>query len=305
MNRKKTTAAPARPAETAEIAEVPDARTKPETFGNADDPLKIYMREICREPLLDAEEEQRLGELSRRGTPEERIAARETLVRANLRLVVKIAHDFKNGGLPLADLIAEGNRGLLRAAERFLPDKGAKFSSYSAWWIRQAMHRAQADQPRVVRIPLQTGAGIVKVMHAELILREELGREPEVAEVAECLNLPVRTVIRLRNARTRIIRLDAAVTEDGDNTFADLIPDTQTPSPDGRCFDRDLIRQLRRGMRRLTPREQQVLSLRFFRNKTLEEVSRALGRTRERVRQIQIEALRKLRRHLADGESAA
>ena len=269
----------------------------------ARDLMSAYMADISAEALIDEAEERRLAEIVRQGTPGERIAARNLLIRANLRLVVKIAHDFQNRGLPLSDLVTEGNLGLVRAAERFLPDKGAKFSTYSAWWICQSMLRALADQVSVIRVPVQAGARMAKITAAERQLNVSLGRTPSDAEIAEHLKFPVRTVTMLRHAVTGVVSLDARIIEGEDGTFADLVPDRTAVSPDDRCDARDAQARVRQAFRRLSDRERQVLRLRFRHRQTLEEVSRRVGRTRERVRQIQTEALEKLRMAL-DGQVA-
>ena len=267
--------------------------------------LDLYMHEIGGAELLDAEKERRLGELSCRGTEAERHAAREALVRANLRLVVKIAHDFRGKGLPLDDLVAEGNCGLMRAAEKFQPGKGAKFSSYAALWIRQRMRLAVADQVYQIRIPFETGILMGKIARMEKVLEDKFGRTPSHDELAEKLGMSSRAVAQLRKIRPQYVALDAPVGDDTDNSFGDIIPDLETAQPDRRCFDRDMFRCLRKHFRKLPAKEQQVLRLRFLENKSLTEVSRELGRTHERVRQIQMDALKKLRRYLDDGENAA
>ncbi len=259
------------------------------------DMLKLYMQEIGEENLLDSKEERRLARQIHGKNPKIRAAARETLICSNLRLVVKIAHDFKGFGLPLTDLISEGNLGLIRAVEKFDPSKGAKFSSYSAWWIKQSMRRALANQPNTIRIPVQSGNKMAKIAWMEGILSAELGRSPSDEELANALNFSVRTVTSLRHSKSYVISLDAQISADEDGTFNEIIPDEVAKSPEQLCGDADSLKMLRLSIRRLDPREQLVLNLRYFQNKTLEDVSAVIGKTRERVRQIQKQALKNLK----------
>ena len=230
--------------------------------------------------------------------------ARATLIKANLRLVVKIAHDFKGLGLPLLDLISEGNIGLMRAVEKFDPAKGAKFSSYAAWWIKQSMRRALANQSRTIRIPVQSAGKINKIKSVRMKLAEELGREPTDAEIAERLDFSERTVAGLRLADLRTFSLQDPIQQGEEGEFQDIIPDRRTMTPDQVLGDVESVDRLVDLLEDLEDREKLILKMRFgldgYRARTLEEVSQAIGRTRERVRQIQNQALSKLKTLLAD-----
>ncbi len=259
------------------------------------DTMKMYMQHIGQYPLVTPEEEVDLAEEIKHGSE----AARIRLIRSNLRLVVKIAHDFKGLGLPLLDLISEGNIGLMRAVEKFDPSKGAKLSSYAAWWIKQAMRRALANQSRTIRIPVQSATKISKIQNARTKMREELGREPTNAEIAEAVNLTERTVSGLRLGKTTTISLHDPIQQGEEGEFRDIIPDDSATSPDEIVQDDETLFHMLNLVSRLEERERNILQLRFGldgeRPHTLEEVSRIIGRTRERIRQIQNQALEKLR----------
>ncbi len=259
------------------------------------DTMKMYMQHIGQYPLVTPEEEVDLAEEIKHGSE----GARIRLIRSNLRLVVKIAHDFKGLGLPLLDLISEGNIGLMRAVEKFDPSKGAKLSSYAAWWIKQSMRRALANQSRTIRIPVQSATKISKIQNARTKMREELGREPTNAEIAEVVNLTERTVSGLRLGKTTTISLHDPIQQGEEGEFRDIIPDDSATSPDEIVQDDETLFHMLELVSRLEDRERNILQLRFGldgeRPHTLEEVSRIIGRTRERIRQIQNQALDKLR----------
>lgn len=259
------------------------------------DTMKMYMQHIAQYQLVTPQEEIELADQIKNGSEK----ARVKLIRSNLRLVVKIAHDFKGLGLPLLDLISEGNIGLMRAVEKFDPSKGAKLSSYAAWWIKQSMRRALANQSRTIRIPVQSATKISKIQHARTALRERLNREPTNGEIAEAVNLTERTVSGLRLGKTTTISLHDPIQQGEDGEFRDIIPDDSTVSPDEIVKDDETLSQMLQLIQFLDEREQKILILRFgLRNErphTLEEVSRIIGRTRERIRQIQNQALEKLR----------
>ncbi|MGI5923733.1 MAG: sigma-70 family RNA polymerase sigma factor [Lentisphaeria bacterium] len=259
------------------------------------DTMKLYMQNIGQYPLVTPKEEVELAAKIAAGDGE----ARAKLIRSNLRLVVKIAHDFKGLGLPLLDLISEGNIGLMRAVEKFDPSKGAKLSSYAAWWIKQSMRRALANQARTIRIPVQSATKISKIQAARVKLTEELGREPSDKEIAAEVNLTERTVTGLRLGRTTTISLHDPIQHGEDGEFRDIIADDKTTAPDELVQDEETLTHMLRLTDRLEERERTILNLRFGLNgeraKTLEEVSQKIGRTRERVRQIQNQALEKLR----------
>ncbi len=259
------------------------------------DTMKLYMQSIGRYRLVSPEEENVLAVKIQQGDNE----ARETLIRSNLRLVVKIAHDFKGLGLPLLDLISEGNIGLMRAVEKFDPSKGAKLSSYAAWWIKQSMRRALANQARTIRIPVQSASKIGKIQTAKTVLAQKLGREPTDKEIADEVNLTERTVIGLRQGKTSTISIFDPIQNGADGEFKDIIPDEKTFAPSDIVQDEETLLHMMELTNHLEERERIILNLRFGlqgnKPKTLEEVSRSIGRTRERVRQIQNQALEKLR----------
>ncbi len=259
------------------------------------DTMKLYMESIGRYQLISPDEEAELATRIARGD----MAARESLIISNLRLVVKIAHDFKGMGLPLQDLISEGNIGLMRAVEKFDPRKGAKLSSYAAWWIKQAMRRALANQARTIRSPVQSASKIGKIQSAKNRLSQSLGRAPTDKEIAEDINLTERTVVGLRQGKTSTISIFDPIQSGADGEFKDIIPDEKTFSPDDIVEDEETLNRMMELTTKLEEREKVILNLRFGlqggRPKTLEEVSRAIGRTRERVRQIQNQALEKLK----------
>ena len=268
------------------------------------DTMKVYMGEIGQISLVSKTEEADLAEQIHGNSGVLHDEARATLIKANLRLVVKIAHDFKGLGLPLLDLISEGNIGLMRAVEKFDPIKGAKFSSYAAWWIKQSMRRALANQSRTIRIPVQSAGKINKIKSVRMKLTEELGREPTDSEIAEHLDFSERTVAGLRLADLRTFSLHDPIQQGEEGEFQDIIPDRRAMTPDQILGDVESVGRLLTLLDELEDRERLILKMRFgldgYRARTLEEVSQAIGRTRERVRQIQNQALVKLRMLLAD-----
>lgn len=268
------------------------------------DTMKVYMQDIGQISLVSKAEEVDLAAKIHGRDSGEHDEARATLIQANLRLVVKIAHDFKGLGLPLLDLISEGNIGLMRAVEKFDPAKGAKFSSYAAWWIKQSMRRALANQSRTIRIPVQSAGKINKIKSVRMKLAEKLGREPTDAEIAANLDFSERTVAGLRLADLKTFSLHDPIQQGEDGEFQDIIPDRGAMTPDRILGDVESIKRLVELLRDLDERERMILKMRFGldnnRPRTLEEVSQEIGRTRERVRQIQNQALSKLKSMLAD-----
>ena len=273
------------------------------------DTMKVYMQDIGQIDLVTKQQEVELAAKIHGDCPVAKEEARAVLIQANLRLVVKIAHDFKGIGLPLLDLISEGNIGLMRAVEKFDPTKGAKFSSYAAWWIKQSMRRALANQSRTIRIPVQSAGKINKIKSVRLKLTEELGRDPTDAEIATKLEFSERTVAGLKLADLRTFSLHDPIQQGEDGEFQDIIPDKSAATPDRILGDVESIDRLVNLLDELDDREQMILKMRFGLNgqkpKTLEEVSQEIGRTRERVRQIQNQALIKLKDLLADEASFA
>ncbi len=262
------------------------------------DPIRLYMREIGQVPLLTVKEEIALAKRIKRGDA----AAREHMIRANLRLVVKIARGYENYGLPLLDLISEGNIGLMKAVERFDPNKGAKLSTYAAWWIKQSIKRGLADQGKTIRLPVHVVDKLFHIRKTEAMLVELLGREPTDSEIAEEIGLKTAQVRDYRKASIAPTSLDAHMGDDDTNRFADIVPDTNAAAPFQQAVedsDNDIVREV---LGTLSPREQTILRLRFGiggdDEKTLEEVGQQFGVTRERIRQIQDEALKKLRKRI-------
>ena len=279
-------------------------RARSEGVYSKNDTMKVYMQDIGQISLVTKEEEVELAAMIHGDDPKAHDEARSKLIQANLRLVVKIAHDFKGLGLPLLDLISEGNIGLMRAVEKFDPAKGAKFSSYAAWWIKQSMRRALANQSRTIRIPVQSAGKINKIKAARIKLTEQLDREPSDAEIAEFLEFSERTVSGLKLADLRTFSLHDPIQQGEDGEFQDIIPDHSAFTPDRILGDVESLGRLKYLLKDLDKRELMILNMRFgmdgSKPKTLEEVSQEIGRTRERVRQIQNQALAKLRAMLAD-----
>jgi len=270
------------------------------------DTMKVYMQDIGKISLVTKDEEIELAADIHGDDPNASERARAILIKANLRLVVKIAHDFKGLGLPLLDLISEGNIGLMRAVEKFDPKKGAKFSSYAAWWIKQSMRRALANQSRTIRIPVQSAGKINKIKSMRLKLTEEYGREPTDAEIAERLEFSRRTVSGLRLADLRTFSLHDPIQQGEEGEFQDIIPDSATQTPERILGDMESVDRLKGLIKELDEREKKILRMRFGldgeKPRTLEEVSQEIGRTRERVRQIQNQALTRLKGMLFDEE---
>ena len=271
----------------------------------SDPAVKIYLREIGQFKLLTPQEEIDLAARIKKGDRE----ARTLMISANLRLVIKIAHDYANLGLPLLDLVSEGNIGLMRAVERFDPAKGGKLSTYAAWWIKQSIKRALANQSKTIRLPVHLVDKISKMNRVASQLSEELGREPTDDELAEEVGLSPRTVSQLRTASIRPSSLNAPVNEDDSTEFGDLVGDEDAQTPFEFLRDRNLRDELPELLAILDPRERTIIFQRFgldgARPKTLEEVGKKLGVTRERIRQVQNIALVKLRRALSRKETPA
>ncbi len=266
----------------------------------ADDSVRMYLREIGKIPLLSAEEEQELAQKAAKGNKK----AKDKMVEANMRLVVSIAKRYSGRGLDFLDLIQEGNTGLLRAVEKFDPEKGFKFSTYATWWIRQAITRAIADQARTIRIPVHMVETINKVLRASRKLTAELNREPTIEEIAEEMDMDVEKVDYVMRIKQDIASLDASVGKDGDDedsVLGDFVEDEERVSPEDAAASQMLKEQLAEIIATLTDREQKIIKLRFGigggRPHTLEEVGAEFSVTRERIRQIEAKALSKLKKH--------
>jgi len=264
----------------------------------ADDSVRLYLREIGKIPLLTAEEELTLARRVVAGDKD----AKDKMAEANMRLVVSIAKRYVGRGLDLLDLIQEGNTGLLRAVEKFDPDKGFKFSTYATWWIRQAITRAIADQARTIRIPVHMVETINKLLRTQRRLTQELNREPSNEEIAKAMEIDVDKVEHIMKIKQDISSLDASIRDDEDDSvLADFIEDEDTVSPEESATGQLLKEQVKNMLGSLTEREQKILKLRFGledgRQHTLEEVGQEFSVTRERIRQIEAKALAKLRKH--------
>ncbi len=266
----------------------------------ADDSVRLYLREIGKIPLLSQEEELELAKKAAKGNKK----AKDKMVEANMRLVVSIAKRYSGRGLDFLDLIQEGNTGLLRAVEKFDPDKGFKFSTYATWWIRQAITRAIADQARTIRIPVHMVETINKVLRATRKLTQELNREPTVEEVAKEMDMEPEKVEYVMKIKQDIASLDQSVGRDGDDedsVLGDFVEDEERISPEDSAANQILKEQLATIISTLSEREQKIIKLRFGigggRPHTLEEVGAEFSVTRERIRQIEAKALSKLRKH--------
>src|ERR1700690_3708182 len=271
---------------------------------DSDSGIKIYLREIGQIPLLTPEQEIELAAKIKKGDK----AARSLMIRSNLRLVVKIAHDYANLGLPLLDLISEGNIGLMKAVERFDPAKGGKLSTYGSWWIKQSIKRALANQSKTIRLPVHLVDKISKMRRVGMKLQEELGREPTDEELADEMSMTAARVRQMRLAAIRPASLDAPIGDDDSNNFSDVVQDENATSPYENLEDKTVVNMLQDMVKHLDEREATILRYRFGLDggteKTLEEVGEKFGVTRERVRQIQNLALRKLRRMIEKLEAS-
>ena len=263
-----------------------------------DGALGAYLKEIGEIPLLTRADEQRLGKRIKKGDR----AAREHMIRANLRLVVKIAHDYAGLGLPLLDLISEGNIGLMKGVERFDPNRGTKFRTYGAWWIKQAVRRALANQSKTIRLPVHLVDKLAKMRRIAVQLFDELGREPTDEELAKEIGVTAQRVAQLRRISMRPTSLNAMVGDEADAELGDLIADETAVMPGRDLESRNLLKELRSVLHVLDERERAILSLRFPLSDetppTLEQIGKRFKVTRERIRQIQNVALKKLRKAL-------
>ena len=264
----------------------------------SDNSLRIYLREISKTELLTPEQEVELAARIKKGDKE----ARSHMIRANLRLVVKIAQDYSNYGLPLADLISEGNIGLMKAVERFDPNKGGKLSTYGSWWIKQSIKRALANQSKTIRLPVHMVDKIARMRRISAILGEALGREPTQAELAEELGIPRKKLALLERASKRPTSLNAPIHEDDSAEFSDIIGDEHAVNPFEALDHKNMHGELDELLDVLDEREHRIIDARFGLDgktpMTLEEVGVEFGVTRERIRQLQNIALEKMRKAL-------
>jgi len=286
-------------AQTDDSVAVTDVRELPSNDRNV---MRTYMQEISKTALLTREEEVVLANRIKAGDK----SARDHMISANLRLVVKIAYDYNNFGLPLLDLISEGNIGLIKAVERFDPEKGGKLSTYAAWWIKQSIKRALANQSKTIRLPVHLVDRISKMRKITAQLADELDREPSDEEIGYAMDMPVNKVAHLKSVSFRPASLDAPVGEDGDTTFGELVGDENEASPLDNLQEKSTSSDIKCVIERLEDREAEIIQLRFGldgnRPLTLEEVGERFDITRERVRQIQNIAIHKMRRLMTDNE---
>jgi RNA polymerase primary sigma factor len=279
------------------------ARNRERASYDGDTAIKLYLREIGQVKLLTPQEEIELAARIKKGDKK----AREQMIKANLRLVVKIARDYEGIGLPLLDLISEGNIGLMKAVERFDPAKGGKLSTYGSWWIKQSIKRALANQSKTIRLPVHLVDKISKMRRTAMRLQEELGREPTDEELGEELGITSSRVAQMRMAAIRPASLDAPIGDEDSNNFAEVVQDESADTPYEQLEEKTVTRMLQEMVKTLDPREATILRARFGLDggpqKTLEEVGQKFGVTRERVRQIQNIALKKLRKMIEKMET--
>ena len=263
-------------------------------------PIRTYLDQIGKTPLLTLEQETALARRILKGDEE----ARQHMIQANLRLVVRIAKDYDGFGLPLMDLISEGNFGLIKAVERFDPDKGGKLSTYAAWWIKQAIKRALASNGKTIRLPVHMVDRIATMRRVSNQLAKELEREPTNEEIAQAMDLPLSKVVHMKSVANRAASLDQPVGEDGDATLGDLVKDESARSPFENLRGKSDLTEIAEMLSHLDPREAEVITLRFGLGGesplTLEEVGAKFKLTRERVRQLQQSALMQLRRMMTE-----
>jgi RNA polymerase primary sigma factor len=268
----------------------------------SEDPVQFYLRSIGRVKLLSATEEIELARRVAAGDP----LAKKRLVQANLRLVVSVAKKYQNRGLPFLDLIQEGNLGLIRAAEKFDPERGYKFSTYATWWIRQGITRALADKSRTIRVPVHMVETINNLRKATRSLSQKLDRRPTMEELAKEMDVSLAKVKDILAANRSPLSLDTPYGEDDDNTLAELVEDESSKTPEDATATSLMSDDVRKVLSVLTAREREVLILRFGLNdgkpRTLEQVGRLVGITRERTRQIELKALRFLRQSQASDQ---
>lgn len=272
---------------------------------DSDSSLKLYLREISKTPLLTVEEENALAERIKMGDTE----ARDHMIRANLRLVVKIAHDYSGYGLSLSDLVSEGNIGLMNAVERFDPEKGGKLSTYGAWWIKQSIKRALANQSKTIRLPIHMVDKIARMRRISTILAEALGREPTDDELAEELGLPRQKIAMLKQAAQRPTSLDAPINDGEATEYGEVISDEAASDPHELLADKNLHGEIDGLLSILNERERKIIDDRFglsgLKPMLLEDVGREFGVSRERIRQLQNAALAKMKKALLKKDKPA
>lgn len=277
------------------VVEEPEAKEEFDASAKNLDATQLYLGEIGFSPLLTAEEEVLYARRALRGDE----AARKRMIESNLRLVVKISRRYSNRGLALLDLIEEGNLGLIRAVEKFDPERGFRFSTYATWWIRQTIERALMNQTRTIRLPIHVVKELNIYLRTARELSQKLDHEPTAEEIAQQLDKPVDDVSKMLRLNERVSSVDTPIGGDGDKALLDIIPDINNSDPEVSTQDEDIKHSLIDWLDELNPKQKEVLARRFgllgYEPSTLEEVGREINLTRERVRQIQVEGLRRLR----------
>ncbi|CDT49956.1 RNA polymerase, sigma S (sigma 38) factor [Vibrio coralliirubri] len=272
-----------------------EAKEEVEVTSKSLDATQLYLGEIGFSPLLTAEEEVLYARRALRGDE----AARKRMIESNLRLVVKISRRYSNRGLALLDLIEEGNLGLIRAVEKFDPERGFRFSTYATWWIRQTIERALMNQTRTIRLPIHVVKELNIYLRTARELSQKLDHEPTAEEIASKLDKPVGDVSKMLRLNERVSSVDTPIGGDGEKALLDIIPDINNSDPEVSTQDSDIKNSLIFWLDELNPKQKEVLARRFgllgYEPSTLEEVGREISLTRERVRQIQVEGLRRLR----------
>jgi RNA polymerase nonessential primary-like sigma factor len=285
-------------------ANVPPVSPRPKAAADSSEPpeskahfdaTRMYLNEIGFSPLLSAEEEVYYSRLAQKGDDQ----GRRRMIESNLRLVVKIARRYINRGLALLDLIEEGNLGLIRAVEKFDPERGFRFSTYATWWIRQTIERGIMNQTRTIRLPIHVVKELNSYLQAARRLAQSLDHEPNAEEIADLLDKPLKDVKRMLKLNERVTSVDAPIGRDSDKTLIDAIPDENNPDPSDLLQDADVLANLEIWITQLSEKQREVVERRFglhgYKISTLEEVGQEIGVTRERVRQIQMDALKRLR----------
>ncbi|BBN82756.1 RNA polymerase sigma factor RpoS [Pseudoalteromonas sp. A25] len=277
-----------------EIDDDDDIFAKDETVKNLD-ATQLYLGEIGFSPLLSAEEEVYFARKALKGCE----ASRKRMIESNLRLVVKISRRYNNRGLALLDLIEEGNLGLIRAVEKFDPERGFRFSTYATWWIRQTIERAIMNQTRTIRLPIHVVKELNVYLRTARELTQKLDHEPTAEEIAECLDRPVEDVTKMLRLNEKITSVDTPIGGENDKALLDIIADEKGHGPESEVQSNDINNHIVDWLGELNPKQREVLARRFgllgYEPSTLEDVGREIGLTRERVRQIQVEALRRLK----------
>lgn len=279
----------------AEVAKLSKESADDKSFGKTLDATQMYLSEIGFSPLLSAEEEVHFARMAQRGEE----AGRQRMIESNLRLVVKIARRYLNRGLSLLDLIEEGNLGLIRAVEKFDPERGFRFSTYATWWIRQTIERAIMNQTRTIRLPIHVVKELNVYLRAARELTQKLDHEPSAEEIAELLDKPVADVKKMLKLNERVTSVDTPLSTDSDKTVLDTIADQHVSDPQALLQDSDMRASINAWLLELSEKQREVIARRFgllgHEPNTLEMVGHEIGLTRERVRQIQVEALKRLR----------